>query len=298
MISAIISTYNRERYLPKLFESIVKQNYLNFEIIIIDNNSPGNTKELTENFLKNNSTLNIRYFLEKKQGLSFARNRGIHEAKGDIITFLDDDAYISENYFERISYYFKQHLDVMAIGSKILLDYESTVPKWENRFLNSLLGYFNLGDKIKYFKRNNYPRGSNMSFRKKTFDSTGMFNTQLGRIKSGLGGGEEKDIFMRMYANNMQVLYVPDAIVYHFVPEERTKSNFIKKQAIGVGRSEYIRVKKEGKISLLNRILTEIFKWSVTFLLFFYYSLTLKIDKGIMILKFRYWVSKGFFKIK
>ena len=136
MISAIISTYNRERYLPKLFESISKQNYLNFEIIIIDNNSPGNTKELTENFLKNNSTLNIRYFLEKKQGLSFARNRGIQEAKGDIITFLDDDAYISENYFERISYYFKQYLDVMAIGSKILLDYESTIPKWENRFLN------------------------------------------------------------------------------------------------------------------------------------------------------------------
>ena len=89
MISAIISTYNREKYLPKLFRSICKQDYLNFEIIIIDNNSPGNTKELTEVFVKNNPKLKIKYFLETKQGLSFGRNRGIKEAKGDIIIFLD-----------------------------------------------------------------------------------------------------------------------------------------------------------------------------------------------------------------
>ena len=297
MISAIISTYNRERYLPKLFESISKQNYLNFEIIIIDNNSPGNTKELTDNFLKNNSTLNIRYFLEKKQGLSFARNRGIQEAKGDIITFLDDDAYISENYFERISYYFKQYLDVMAIGSKILLDYESTVPNWENRFLNSLLGYFNLGNNIKYFKNNKYPRGSNMSFRKDTFNTIGIFNTKLGRIKSDLGGGEEKDLFMRMYKNNLQVLYVPDAIVYHFVPEERTKSNFIKKQAIGVGKSEYIRIKEAGARSIVKKIVEEIYKWLISCVLFVYFLITIRVYKGWMIIKFRYWVNKGLLSI-
>ncbi len=293
MISAIISTYNRERYLPKLFESIVKQNYLNFEIIIIDNNSPGNTKELSDNFLKNNSTLNIRYFLEKKQGLSFARNRGIQEAKGDIITFLDDDAYISENYFERISYYFKLHLDVMAIGSKILLDYESTVPKWENRFLNSLLGYFNLGNNIKYFKNNEYPRGSNMSFRKDTFNTIGIFNTKLGRIKSDLGGGEEKDLFMRIYKNNLQVLYVPDAIVYHFVPDERTTTDFIRRQALGIGYSEKIRTTEVGIKNYILKISLEMLKWIASIILLLYYALTFKSQKGLMIIKFRYWVMKG-----
>jgi len=293
MISAIISTYNREKYLPKLFKSIYEQDYLNVEILIIDNNSPGNTKELTEVFIKNNPKLKIKYFLETQQGLSFGRNRGIREAKGDFIIFLDDDAFISNNYFHKVAFYFNQYSDVMAIGSKILLDYESKIPKWENPYLNSLLGYFNLGNDIKLFKTNNYPRGSNMSFRKEVFNLVGGFNTKLGRIGSELGGSEEKDIFQRIYNEELKVLYVPDAIVYHSVPVERTTYNFIKKQALGTGESEYIRVKSKGIIRVFQRILQEIFKWGISFVLLFWYLLTFKAQKGWMIIRFRFWVSVG-----
>ena len=293
MISAIISTYNREKYLPKLFKSICEQNYLDFEILIIDNNSPGNTKELTEIFIKNNPKLTIKYFLETQQGLSFGRNRGITEATGDFIIFLDDDAFISNNYFQKIAFYFNQYSDVMAIGSKILLDYESVIPKWENPFLNSLLGYFNLGNEIQYFKANNYPRGSNMSFRKELFNIVEPFNTKLGRIGNELGGGEEKDLFKRIYNKKLKVLYVPDAIVYHTVPIERTKTRFIKKQAIGTGKSEYIRVMDKGVMKITQKILDELLKWFISFLLFFWYSTTFRIQKGLMIIRFRFWVSLG-----
>ena len=298
MISAIISTYNREKYLPKLFRSISKQDYLNFEIIIIDNNSPGNTKELTEGFIKNNPKFKIKYFLETKQGLSFGRNRGIKEANGDFIIFLDDDAFISNNYFHRISFYFKQYSDVMAIGSKILLNYESIIPKWENPYLNSLLGYFNLGNNVKYFKENNYPRGSNMSFRKDIFNIVGLFNTRLGRIGNELGGGEEKDIFQRIYNKKLKVLYVPDAVVYHSVPIKRTTVSFIRKQAIGTGKGEYIRVNNEGKISYFKRILHEILKWFFSLVLLFWYFITLRYEKGCMIIRFRFWVTKGLINLK
>ena len=293
MISAIISTYNREKYLPKLFKSICEQDYLNFEILIIDNNSPGNTKELTEVFIKNNPKLKIRYFLETQQGLSFGRNRGVKESKGNIIIFLDDDAFISNDYFKKIANYFNQYQNVMAIGSKILLDYESIIPQWENPYLNSLLGYFNLGDKIKLFKKHNYPRGSNMSFRRDVFNIIGYFNTKLGRIGNGLGGCEEKDIFQRIYKEKMDVLYVPDAIVFHTVPIERTTNIFIKKQAFGTGKSERIRVNNEGAWALLNRVTEELLKWFLSAILFLWYMLTLRIQKGVMIIKFRYWVSIG-----
>jgi glucosyl-dolichyl phosphate glucuronosyltransferase len=294
MISAIISTYNREKYLPKLFKSICNQDYLNFEIIIINNNSPGNTKELTDEFIKDNPTLSIKYFLETQQGLSFGRNRGIKEAKGNLITFLDDDAIISSNYFNKIASYFNQYPTIIAIGSKILLDYESITPKWENPYLNSLLGYFNLGDTIKLFKKNNYPRGSNMSFRKEVFSLVGMFNTELGRIGSDLGGSEEKDIFQRIYNKQLKVLYVPDAIVYHAVPVGRTTYSFIKKQAIGTGKGEYLRVKKEGLFSLIQRILLELVKWIFSFALLFWYFSTFRVQKGWMIIRFRFWLSYGF----
>ena len=293
MISAIISTYNREKYLPKLFASICEQDYLNYEILIIDNNSPGNTKKLTENFIRDNPKLKVKYFLETKQGLSFGRNRGIKEAKGDLIIFLDDDAYIANNYFHKINFYFKKYSDVMAIGSKILLDYESIIPEWENPYLNSLLGYFNLGENIKIFKKNNFPRGSNMSFRKDVFNIVGSFNTSLGRIGNKLGGGEEKDIFQRIYNKQLKVLYVPDAIVFHSVPIERTTYNFIKKQAIGTGKGEYIRVRNNGIIKFIQRMIEEIVKWCISFILLMWYLLTFKSKKGWMIIRFRFWVSVG-----
>ena len=295
MISAVISTYNRERFLPGLFDSIKKQSLDNseFEIIIVDNNSPGNTKELTED-LKNSSPFNVSYFLELQQGLSYARNRGIKEAKGNVIVFVDDDAILEETYFEKLDYYFKTEKETMAIGSKIFLKYESPKPPlWENKYLNSLHAYFNLGNKKKYFSKSKYPIGTNMSFRKEVFEKIGDFNVSLGRVKSGLGGGEEKDIFMRMYANKMKVLYVPDAIVHHRIPEERTKSDFIRKQALGIGDSERIRTTQLGLLNYLSRISSEAVKWIASFVLFFAYLFILKPQKGIMIIRFRYWVSLG-----
>ena len=295
MISAVISTYNRERFLPGLFDSIKKQSLDNseFEIIIVDNNSPGNTKELTED-LKNSSPFNVSYFLELQQGLSHARNRGVKEAKGNVIVFVDDDAILEETYFEKLDYYFKTEKETMAIGSKIFLKYESPKPPlWENKYLNSLHAYFNLGNKKKYFSKSKYPIGTNMSFRKEVFEKIGDFNVSLGRVKSGLGGGEEKDIFMRMYANKMKVLYVPDAIVHHRIPEERTKSDFIRKQALGIGESERIRTTQLGLFNYLSRISSEAVKWIASFVLFFAYLFILKPQKGIMIIRFRYWVSLG-----
>ena len=296
MITATISTYNREKYLPGVLESLAKQTLAAdlFEIVLIDNNSPGNTKEIFESFMTQHPNLSCHYFLETNQGLSYGRNRGIKESKGEYITFIDDDAFLAENYLEKIYNYFLKNSDFVAIGSKILLHYESLIPNWENKYLNSLLGYFDMGNQEKNFTKNNYPRGSNMSFRKSVFDKVGLFNVDLGRIGSGMGGSEEKDMFMRIYAfPQLKVMYIPDAIVYHCVPIERTTTEFIRKQALGTGTTERIRVKKEG--SALKRYAGEIFKWGASFILFIGYLLLLKPAKGIMILRFRWWVSKGLF---
>ncbi len=293
MISAIISTYNREKFLPDLFKSIQNQSLDSnkFEIIIVDNNSPGNTKELSMN-LKKNSSFSVQYFLEKKQGLSYARNRGIEVAKGKIIVFVDDDALLDKKYFEKLMFYFQEDPKCMAIGSKIHLDYEGNdPPAWENKYLNKLHAYFDLGNQKKIFNNSQYPIGTNMSFRKEVFELIGNFNISLGRIKSGLGGGEEKDIFLRMYTQKMKVVYVPDAIVHHRIPIERTQIAYIKKQAKGIGSSEKQRTLQIGLLSYFKRILEELAKWGASIFLFMYYLATLKPQKGLMIIRFRYWVS-------
>ena len=294
-ISVAICTYNREKYLPQLFASIEKQTLATdqFEVVLVNNNSPGNTAELFQEFQRKNPTLQTRYCEEMNQGLSFARNHAIQKANFELITFLDDDAFIDEHYLTVLVNEFSASPDTMAIGGKILLHYEDTIPKWENRFLNSLLGYFNKGDEKLVFKSNDYPRGSNMAFRTPVFEQVGLFDVSLGRIGASLSGGEEKDLFNKLYKHNMKVFYLPNALVFHSVPVERTLTSFIKKQGIGTGKSERIRSSKEGGFSYIKRLIIELMKWGASILIAFYFLLTLHYQRAKMILLFRYWVTLG-----
>ncbi|MBD3637642.1 MAG: glycosyltransferase family 2 protein [Crocinitomicaceae bacterium] len=298
MITATISTYNREKYLPQVLDSLKRQSLDKslFEIVLVDNNSPGNTREITEKFIADNPDMDVSYHLETNQGLSYGRNRGIKEGKGKYITFIDDDAFLSEDYLEKIYHYFEEDSSIAAIGSKILLHYEDIKPKWENKYLNSLLGWYDLGDERIEFPKNEYPGGSNMSFRMDVFDRVGSFNVDLGRKGTKMAGSEEKDMFTRIYSHSdLQVIYVPDAIVYHCVPLERTTPEFIKKQALGTGYGERVRVKNSGFGATVKRWFVEWFKWGASFILWFAYLFKGQPAKGNMIIRFRWWVSKGLF---
>ena len=83
-ISVIVCTYKRPQSLKDILQALIGQSISSewdFEIVIIDNNSQDNTAEVVAGFSRQ-SPCSIRYFLETKQGLSFARNRGIREAAG------------------------------------------------------------------------------------------------------------------------------------------------------------------------------------------------------------------------
>lgn len=295
-ITATISTYNRERYLPQLFDSLLRQTIdkEDFEVVFVNNNSPGNTEELALNFQKDHPEIQFSYHLETNQGLSFGRNRGIQESKGELITFLDDDAFPADDYLEKLVQYFSNYPNAAAIGSKILLHWEGEKANWENKYINQILGYYNLGNEPKIIHFPDYPRGSNMTFRKGVFDKIGLFNTQLGRIGRQMLGGEEKELFARISMDkNLEVRYVPDALVYHCVPEERTTHEFVKTQAVGIGRSERMRLQAEK--GLTKGYIKEILKWFASSMLAIQYILTGKPAASAMILRFRAWVSKGLF---
>lgn len=294
-LTAAICTYNREKYLPQIFESIRVQTLGTeyFEVVIVNNNSPGNTRELCDQFMISNPTIEFHYFEEFQQGLSFARNRSINESKGDYITFLDDDAFIEKHYFEVLTREFEHNQQVMAIGGKIILHYENNIPSWENKYLNSILGFFDMGNEEKFLKSPNYPRGSNMAFRTALFKEIGLFDTNFGRTGGNMMGGEEKELFNRIYKIGKLVKYIPAAVVYHCVPIERTTDVFVKNQAIGIGYSQQLTSKKNGQLSYLKALFSEKLKWFASIALAFFYLFNGKIGRSRMLLKFRYWVTLG-----
>lgn len=86
LVSIVIPTYNYADYLPTAIKSCLQQTYRNIEIIVVDDGSTDNTTAVIEKFRES-----IRYIHQANQGVSSARNRGLEEARGSFITFLDAD---------------------------------------------------------------------------------------------------------------------------------------------------------------------------------------------------------------
>ncbi len=93
LISVVIPTYNRLRQLTTALDSVLGQSYSNYEVIVVDDGSEDGTGESIENLIRSRSASapRLRYVLQANQGSSAARNRGIAEARGEWIAFLDSD---------------------------------------------------------------------------------------------------------------------------------------------------------------------------------------------------------------
>jgi glycosyltransferase involved in cell wall biosynthesis len=85
-ISIIIPTYNRARYVTEAVESVFAQTFKDYEVIVVDDGSTDNTQTVLEPYMER-----IRYVWQKNRGVWAARNRGISEARGEFIAFLDSD---------------------------------------------------------------------------------------------------------------------------------------------------------------------------------------------------------------
>ena len=95
LVSVIIPTYNHAAYLPCAIRSCLSQNHSHQEIIVVDDGSTDETREILQPFKKA-----IIYLYQKNRGVSAARNAGLDLATGDFITFLDADDYLTEDSIE------------------------------------------------------------------------------------------------------------------------------------------------------------------------------------------------------
>ena len=119
-ISIIICTYNRARYLFDTLRHIAENDFptRHYEIVLIDNNSTDHTIATCQRFEKAFPEICFRYFLEQSQGLSFARNRGMKEARGELLVFLDDDAFVHKDYLKNLEHQFTAHPDHSIIRKR------------------------------------------------------------------------------------------------------------------------------------------------------------------------------------
>jgi glycosyltransferase involved in cell wall biosynthesis len=94
--SIVMATWNREKFLPAAIDSVLKQKFTDWELIIVDDGSTDNTKKVVAEF----TDKRIRYIYQENKERSAARNNGVAHSKGEYICFLDSDDYYLDNHLE------------------------------------------------------------------------------------------------------------------------------------------------------------------------------------------------------
>ena len=201
------------------------------ELIVVDNASTDSTAQVVSRFDE------ARYVLEPQQGLSHARNRGIAEAKGELIAFVDDDIFFDKAWPTEICRAFDEYPQADCVGGQSQLHFESTQPEWLSTAAMPFYGSTESGHAAREMRYPEHPFGVNMAFRRHIFDEVGMFDPRLGRIKESLLSNEEKEFFYRVKQNENTVIYWPDAKVRHRITEERTSRKWVLSRAYWQGIS-------------------------------------------------------------
>ena len=296
ILSIIICSYNRASYISDALTSLYLQSAgLNvFEVIIVDNNSTDNTKDVYAQWRHTNTNGQFTFIGETKQGASFARNTGATIAKGEWVCFMDDDAVATPNYVENILKHIQDKPDAVGFGGRIIPKYIPSEPKWMSYYVSSLVGNFNYAPIACAFENGKYPLESNMIVKKSVYDQIGGFNVNLPGVVGTLRiGGEGKELFYKILALGHIIYYDPTICVHHVVEVKKLTSEYMYRVASGIGRGEKTRTSVISKTAYLIKVMEYFLKLGAAIILGFKYALQFTPSKIWPIIKFRIDALKG-----
>ena len=293
-LSLVIATYNRAESLITALQSVVEQSAPKeeWECVVVNNNSTDATEERFKSFAEAHPDVRLRMVSEARQGLSYARNRGIGESEGEYIAIIDDDERIAPDFISSYINLFDSTPDAVAAGGPIVAEYPSGKPRWMSCFTERPIAntmYF--GDKVRLFPQGRIPGGGNMALRRSAVRRYGVFDTSLGYVGEQLIGGEECDLFERLQIAEAKYYYVPGAVMYHIITKEKLTLDYLSRLSYNVGVSQLRRARYYHRIGRVKA--KECVKWVATCALMAWYGITLQWSKAKYLGVMRRQITRG-----
>ena len=235
-VSVVVTTHNRPDSLEETLRSISLVKYPQFEIVIVDNAPSNNdTAELVKRL--SSELKNLRYIRENRAGLCWARNCGLEVARGVITVFTDDDVLVDTDWLTALVQGFSNSDNVACVTGLILpRELETPAQVWCEEHGGFGKGFipqiFDLtthrpDDPLFPYRLSMFGSGANMSFKTDILRQFGGTDPALG-AGTPTRSGAEFPAFYNVIMNNYQIVYRPDAIVYHSHHEqyERFRGQF------------------------------------------------------------------------
>ncbi len=235
-VSIVICTHNRAKYVQQCLSSFTRQILMpsNVEFIVVNNNSSDDTEQVVAGF--QNLLPGLKCVHEKNIGLSFARNRGIHESKFDWVCYMDDDAKAHPDYMERLFELMNNH-SFDGFGGMFLPWYEHSKPKW----LSGDFGKMTLlRNDIGPLPKGKTVAGGICAFKKMWLIQAGYFPTDIGMRGNIIGYGEETILQNKMQEAGAIIGFDPSWKIDHLVAGYKHTLKWHLKRSYGKGRDAQI----------------------------------------------------------
>ncbi|MGB3650811.1 MAG: hormogonium polysaccharide biosynthesis glycosyltransferase HpsE [Rivularia sp. (in: cyanobacteria)] len=241
-----IPTYNGASRLSEILERLRNQQHtenISWEIIVVDNNSNDRTADIVKSYQKDwQHSFPLRYCFELKQGLAYARERAVAEAKGEFIGFLDDDNYPVSNWIAKAYEFAQTYPQAGAIASQIHPNWETEPPENFQR-IAPFLAIVERGNTPLLYKPTNklLPPGAGLVIRKQAWLESVPKNLVLtGRIVGNMLTGEDIEMLSYIQQSNWEIWYNPEMEIYHQIPHWRLQKEYLFPFFRGIGLSRYV----------------------------------------------------------
>jgi GT2 family glycosyltransferase len=218
-VTVAVCTRNRPENLAFCLEALERLKYPMLDLLVVDN-APAD--DATERLVRSRHP-RIRYAREPNPGLSWARNRAIEEARGEILAFTDDDAVVDPGWVRSLSAVFRGDAAVMVVtGLVVPYELETEAQVLFERYRSFARGFTPMrvqADPVepiawRYGATGSFGTGANMAFRRRVFGEIGLFDPCLGP-GTLTRGADDLEMFFRVLKAGHALVYEPQAVVRH-----------------------------------------------------------------------------------
>ena len=243
-INVCVCTYKRTNLLGRLLEKLKNQvtdNLFTYDIIVVDNDYLHSAQDTVRKVIDESRVL-IKYFIEPTQNIALARNKGISNANGTFIAFIDDDEIPNEKWLLNLYSAYKNNVCDGVLGP-VFPYFEQEPPRWVRKVKSS-----KKIKKEKYLIWEEMSTGNALILRSRIVHLNQKFDERLGRI-----GSSDSAFFKNMIKNGCSFVWANDAYVYEIVPPERYSIKWLLRRSLR-GGGTYSKLKFE-ELNLLCRII-------------------------------------------
>ena len=245
--SVVIATYKRAADLRETLRSLSSLTPDGpWEVIVVDNNSPDETRQVVEEASRS-FPVELRYMFEGQQGRSPALNTGIRAARGDIIATTDDDVRVPADWLTRAAAGLAR-MKCDYVGGRVVPIWGGPRPAWipnhggKQWAVIALLDYG--GEPIEFGAR--VPLGVNMAFLRSAVDRSGGFDPNTGRRAGTLLGQEVREWCIRARKVGVRGYYIPELWLEHIIPADRLRKSYFRRWFYWRGVSRALLYERSG----------------------------------------------------